>query len=219
MKHFPFKRLFLFAAVVLLLTLSACVMPFPGGDGEPVDNVPTAETIIVPTALPVVDPTAVPGTTMETGETSTEGTTTEETSETGEPAEETPVEATPEAEEPVTSPTGETTHVVKSGETLGHIAEQYDVSIEDIAAANNITDLDSLEVGQTLIIKAGAAVESGGDGTTPESGEQVHVVQAGDNLFRIGLRYGFTAEELAAYNNILDVTRIDVGQIIKIPPK
>ena len=29
----------------------------------------------------------------------------------------------------------------------------------------------------------------------------------------------FTAEELAAYNNIADVTRIDVGQIIRIPPE
>jgi LysM repeat protein len=214
-KHFPFKRQFLFAAAALLLVLSACVMPFPGSDEEAPEVVPTADTIIIPTAPPVVEPTAVPETTTETGETTTE--TTEETSEVEEPAAETPSET--ESEETAAEPTGEITHIVKSGETLGQIALQYDVSIEDIAAANNISDLDALEVGQELIIKAGAAAESGGEETTSEGGELVHIVQAGENLFRIGLRYGFTAEELAAYNDIPDVTRIDVGQIIKIPPK
>lgn len=50
------------------------------------------------------------------------------------------------------------------------------------------------------------------------TGEQIHIVQAGENLFRIGLRYGFTAEELAAYNNIPNVNVISVGQQIRIPP-
>lgn len=51
------------------------------------------------------------------------------------------------------------------------------------------------------------------------TGETIHVVAAGENLFRIGLRYGFTAQELATYNNIADVDRIYVGQEIKIPAK
>jgi hypothetical protein len=51
------------------------------------------------------------------------------------------------------------------------------------------------------------------------SGETIHVVQPGDNLFRIGLRYGFTAQELAAYNNIPNVNLIYVGQEIRIPPR
>lgn len=55
--------------------------------------------------------------------------------------------------------------------------------------------------------------------TAAPTGEQIHTVAAGENLFRIGLRYGFTAAELAAYNNIPNVDRIYVGQQIKIPPK
>ncbi len=111
--------------------------------------------------------------------------------------------------------------MVKTGETLGEIAQLYNVSIEEIAAANGITNFDSLDVGQELIIQTGAANsgDNGNANTPPGAGEQVHIVQAGDNLFRIGLRYGFTAEELAAYNNISNVARIDVGQVIKIPPK
>jgi LysM repeat protein len=54
--------------------------------------------------------------------------------------------------------------------------------------------------------------------TQASTGETIHIVQAGENLYRIGLRYGFTAEELAAYNGITNPDRIDVGQQIRIPP-
>lgn len=55
--------------------------------------------------------------------------------------------------------------------------------------------------------------------TAAPTGEQIHIVAPGDNLFRIGLRYGFTAQELAAYNGIPNVDRIYVGQEIRIPAK
>ncbi len=48
-------------------------------------------------------------------------------------------------------------------------------------------------------------------------GEQTHVVQRGENLFRIGLRYGCPYQTLAQYNGIADPARIDVGQVIRIP--
>lgn len=57
------------------------------------------------------------------------------------------------------------------------------------------------------------------DQITSPSGEIIHIVQPGDNLFRIGLRYGFTAQELATYNGIPNVNIIYVGQEIRIPPK
>ena len=57
------------------------------------------------------------------------------------------------------------------------------------------------------------------DPTASASGEIIHVVQAGENLFRIGLRYGFTAQELATYNGIANPDVISVGQEIRIPPK
>ena len=54
---------------------------------------------------------------------------------------------------------------------------------------------------------------------TSPTGEVIHTVQAGENLFRIGLRYGFTAAELAAYNGIPNPNVISVGQQIRIPPR
>ncbi len=54
--------------------------------------------------------------------------------------------------------------------------------------------------------------------TASASGEIIHVVQAGENLFRIGLRYGFTVQELATYNGITNPDVLAVGQQIRIPP-
>ncbi len=53
---------------------------------------------------------------------------------------------------------------------------------------------------------------------TNASGEIIHTVQAGENLFRIALRYGFTYQELAAYNGIANPASISIGQQIRIPP-
>ena len=53
---------------------------------------------------------------------------------------------------------------------------------------------------------------------TPPPPVASYVVQPGDNLFRIGLRFGFTVNELAAYNNIANPNLIYAGQVILIPP-
>ena len=52
---------------------------------------------------------------------------------------------------------------------------------------------------------------------TLPTGEKVHTVQAGDNLYRIGLQYGCTVAELSAYNGIANPHYINVGQEIIIP--
>jgi LysM repeat protein len=53
--------------------------------------------------------------------------------------------------------------------------------------------------------------------TAAQSGGTTHTVQAGENLFRIALRYGYTAEYLASVNGITDPTMIYVGQVLIIP--
>ncbi len=49
------------------------------------------------------------------------------------------------------------------------------------------------------------------------NGYRIHIVQRGENLFRISLRYGTTVAVLAALNNIADPARIYVGQRLLIP--
>lgn len=45
-----------------------------------------------------------------------------------------------------------------------------------------------------------------------------HVVQPGENLFRIGLQYGLAWDVLAKFNNIPNPNYVVVGQSINIPP-
>ena len=51
----------------------------------------------------------------------------------------------------------------------------------------------------------------------PPSGGTTYVVQPGDNLFRIALRYNMSYLYLASYNGISDPSRIYVGQVLRIP--
>jgi LysM repeat protein len=43
------------------------------------------------------------------------------------------------------------------------------------------------------------------------------VIQPGDNLFRIGLKYGCTVEQIARHNGITTPNRVAVGLEIEIP--
>lgn len=54
------------------------------------------------------------------------------------------------------------------------------------------------------------------DETVPQ-GLTIHVVQRGENLFRIALRYGLTTDELAQINGITNVSTIFAGQRLLVP--
>ena len=49
------------------------------------------------------------------------------------------------------------------------------------------------------------------------SGEKTHVVQPGENLFRISLNNGLKYKDVAAWNNLSD-TNIKVGQVLRLTP-
>ncbi len=57
---------------------------------------------------------------------------------------------------------GPTVHVVASGETLGTISQRYDVTVEDIMAANGLDNANFLSVGQELTIPVGGFAGSNG---------------------------------------------------------
>jgi murein DD-endopeptidase MepM/ murein hydrolase activator NlpD len=49
------------------------------------------------------------------------------------------------------------------------------------------------------------------------SASVLHVVARGENLYRIGLRYGVPADEIARANGIRDVTELSVGTRLRVP--
>jgi len=102
--------------------------------------------------------------------------------------------------------------VVQRGENLFRIALRYGTTVQAIASANGIANPALIYVGQTLIIPS-----SGEQPSPPTTGETTYVVQPGDNLFRIALRYNMSYLYLAQYNGIANTSLIYVGQIMRIP--
>jgi polysaccharide deacetylase family sporulation protein PdaB len=106
----------------------------------------------------------------------------------------------------------QTTYVVKAGDTLWAIANRFGVTINQIAAANNITNVNLIRVGQVLIIPGSSTVP------VPEPGAQVkYTVKAGDTLWAIARKYGVTVTQIAQANNIRYVNLIYVNQVLVIP--
>lgn len=134
---------------------------------------------------------------------------------------------TPVATTPATTPVATTPgkHVVQAGENLFRIALRYGLTTEELARANNITNPALIQVGQTLTIpgvtpsSAPAATPAPPSSPAPAGGDIKHVVQAGENLFRIALKYNYDHYYIAKYNGISNPALIVPGQVIRIPQK
>lgn len=61
----------------------------------------------------------------------------------------------------------EVTHIIQPGEKLGTIARKYQVTVNELAAANNITDPARIRAGQKLVIPGFKAVGAKPAATTP----------------------------------------------------
>jgi LysM repeat protein len=161
-----------------------------------------AETTEEPTAAetqPTEVPTAPPPTNTPVPPTNTPSTTAVPTF--------TPAPTSPTA---TPAPGGVVKHTVQAGENLFRIALRYGTTVEAVASANGIANPAMIYVGQVLTI-------SSSGGQQPAPGGSTYVVQPGDNLFRIALRYNMSYLTLAQYNNIANPASIYVGQVIRIP--
>lgn len=99
----------------------------------------------------------------------------------------------------------EKTYTVKSGDTLWKIANQLNVSINDLKKANNLVS-DSLSIGQVLIIP-----------TTPSTeASKTYIVKSGDSLWKIANQFGVTVTAIRNLNN-LESDNLSVGQLLYIP--
>lgn len=116
-----------------------------------------------------------------------------------------PVDAAPPAQ------SGGVVHIVAWGETLSSIALRYGTTVEAIRAANGLADPSRIYAGQRLVIPAASAP------AVPAGAGATHVVQPGENLFRIALRYGTTAQALAEFNGIYNIDHVLAGQTLRIP--
>jgi len=102
-----------------------------------------------------------------------------------------------------------TEHVVAEHETLGGIAHHYGIPTDALAAANGITRLTPIRVGQRLVVPA--------PGETVRVPSRVHVVGQGNTLAAIARRYGASVDAIIAANHLKPHERLQLGRKLVIP--
>lgn len=108
-----------------------------------------------------------------------------------------------------------------SGQALAYVQVDGNgsaVAYAQVTASGGVTAYTQLTgIGQALAIAQSSTTGKGTTTPPAGSGGQYHVVRAGENLFRIALRYGTTVSVLAAINNISNPKLIYIGQKIYLP--
>ncbi|MHC1779266.1 MAG: transglycosylase SLT domain-containing protein [Bacteroidales bacterium] len=116
------------------------------------------------------------------------------------------------------------THIVKSGETLSHIAGKYGVRVADIQSWNGIRTM--IRPKQRLTIytsnppKAVAQNRSqAAPTTTKSSGYEYYVIKKGDTLWEISRKFeGVSLDDIMKLNGFTKRSKIMPGTKIKIRP-
>lgn len=121
-------------------------------------------------------------------------------------------------------------YAVKSGDSPSSIAAHFGIPVDDLIAANGITDPTSLQVGQELVIPGAqqgqalaptatppATAEAATATPAPPTGRQTYTVRDGDIPETIAAQFGITAQELMEANGITDPASLQVGQELVIP--
>jgi LysM repeat protein len=127
---------------------------------------------------------------------------------------------------PLTGPTlnGIGTYIVQDGDDLQHIAARYNITVESLQQLNGIVNPSQVVIGTVLVVPGPGNNYPGGTiaptvlPTQPPSAKpRTHVVQPGENLFRISLKYGITLDALMRANSITNQNLVFVGQVLRIP--
>jgi LysM repeat protein len=101
------------------------------------------------------------------------------------------------------------TYTVRSGDTLSGVAEMYGVTVEVLVDANGIADPDLIRIGEVLTIP-------GGSPDADSAASQVYVVEEGDTLSHIAVRFDTSVQALKEANG-LNSDLIIVGQELGVP--
>lgn len=115
-------------------------------------------------------------------------------------------------------------HIVQNGDTLYSIAQTYNTTVTTLVTLNSIPNSDVISVGQQIYVpNCGTQLIENQDDPTGASAlaveveEIIHVIQEGEGLFDIALRYGVTVTSIAQANNIQDINTVYLGQELIIP--
>ncbi|MCF7849108.1 MAG: LysM peptidoglycan-binding domain-containing protein [Kiritimatiellales bacterium] len=113
-------------------------------------------------------------------------------------------------------------HVVQKGDTLSGIAASYDSTTPTLIALNNLSNPNRLYIGQQIKVPGGARTASASSSRARSTsvrtvmGGEKYVIQKGDTLSHIAVRFGVSIGDLRAVNN-LGNDFIRAGETLTIP--
>lgn len=116
-------------------------------------------------------------------------------------------------------------HLISPGENLFRLALRYGVTVDAIAQANNLVNPSLILAGDTLQIPCQSpatttTTTSGQGGAAPVvTNPGTYIVEPGDNLYRISIKFGVSMSALMTANGMTPATInfLRAGQQIVIP--
>ncbi len=137
----------------------------------------------------------------------------------------------PDTYQPTSFNQGSTEYMVKRGDSLSKIANQFDTSVRAIKAANGLSS-DLIRVGDKLVVPVSSSSTGtssamtaapsdsiSSSSTAPSfsaSGARTHTVKSGEYPGKIASQYDMTTDELLALNGITDPRKLQVGKVLKV---
>jgi murein DD-endopeptidase MepM/ murein hydrolase activator NlpD len=103
---------------------------------------------------------------------------------------------------------------IKEGDCLWTIAHKFQLSIQEVAKANDIEEEEILCPGSLLVIPTDQADNSG---ENKETTTIVHKVKKGESLWDIAQHYRLSLDKISSVNNLRKPDSLYIGQEINIP--
>jgi membrane-bound lytic murein transglycosylase D len=100
-------------------------------------------------------------------------------------------------------------HSVVASDTLASVAQEYRVSVAELASANQLTASQSLAGIDALAVPVPLAAE-------PLAHARLYTVRRGDTLVTIADRFGVSLSQLRRWNSIPSGTRVDPGRRLRV---
>ncbi len=94
-------------------------------------------------------------------------------------------------------------YVIEQGDSLSTIADKFDISLETILWANNMSNRSIIQPGQTLVV-------------LPTTGV-LHLVRNGDTVTQISQTYKIGSDELVVFNDLKGSADIYIGDLLIVP--
>ncbi len=94
-------------------------------------------------------------------------------------------------------------YFVQAGDTLSGIAEKFDLTVNTILWANNLTWNSTIKPGAKLVILPSSGID--------------YEIKKGDNLSAVAKKYQANLDKILAYNDLASVSAIKAGDLIFIP--